>query len=208
DARVRYLCTPNNPTGTVTPLAVIAKLPGVVLLDEAYAAFSDDDHAAFAAGSSSLISVRTMSKAWGLAGLRVGYAIGPAQLVREIEKSRGPYKVSAVAEAAAVAAITNDGAWVADVVAQTRRNRARLMDELTALGVGYLPSAANFVLIRLPAGCNATSMNDALRQRGVAARPFSQLRGVGECLRVTVGPWSMLEAFLAAFAGALEVQVS
>ena len=208
DASVRYLCTPNNPTGSATPRAIIAALPGVVLLDEAYAAFGDADHATFAATSDSLVSVRTMSKAWGLAGLRVGYAIGPAPLIREIEKSRGPYKVSALAEAAAVAAITNDGAWVADVVDKTRRNRTRLMEALAALDLECVPSEANFLLVRLPAGCNAIEMNDILRQRGVAARPFPQLRGFGECIRVTIGPWPLLETFLQAFADALEVQVS
>src|SRR5690606_36200100 len=96
-ARVTYLCSPNNPTGTEADASakeqLDAELAGVLLLDEAYADFSDKAYAQFAVRSKRTVSLRTMPKACGLAGLRVGYAIGPADLIYEIEKSRGPYKV-------------------------------------------------------------------------------------------------------------------
>lgn len=206
-ARVSYLCTPNNPTGSVAAPEDIRELDGglagVLLLDEAYADFSDADYARFAATSQRTISLRTMSKACGLAGLRVGYAIGPAALVHEIEKSRGPYKVSAIAEAAACGILSADVAWVDDVVAQTRDNRSRLGSRLADLGLTFLPSAANFILIRLPAGRTAGEVNLALRARGVAIRPFAELPGLGECIRVTIGPWPQLQAFLDALAEVL-----
>ena len=197
---VTYLCSPNNPTGTEATAASIKSLdeglPGVLLLDEAYADFSDADYATFAAGSVRTVSLRTFSKACGLAGLRVGYAIGPAAVIHEIEKSRGPYKVNAIAEAAATAVISEDSGWIAEVIEQTRTNRERLGKELTRLGVMHWPTAGNFVLIKLPQSVMAGDANIALRARGIAVRPFADVLHAGDCIRVTIGPWPMMEAFL------------
>jgi histidinol-phosphate aminotransferase len=208
-AAVTYLCNPNNPTGTTvdakTIAALDASLEGVLLLDEAYADFSDADYASFAARSQRTVSLRTMSKACGLAGLRVGYAIGPAPMIEEMEKSRGPYKVNAVAEAAASGLISADDGWVADVIAQTRTNRERLSRELDKLGLRYLKSAANFILIQLPPPLTANVANSELRARGVAVRPFANLPHAGECVRVTIGPWDMMQTFLAAAERALKI---
>lgn len=206
-AAITYVCSPNNPTGLPVAREVLerldAELDGVLLLDEAYADFSDVDLAGFAARSRRTISLRTMSKACGLAGLRVGYAIGPGALIREIEKSRGPYKVSAVADAAARGILSADAQWVGDVVTQTRANRARLAERLQLLGLTFWPSAANFILIKLPAGRTADDANTALRARGVAIRPFAGLPHAGDCIRVTVGPWEMMETFLEQLAAVL-----
>lgn len=200
---VTYVCSPNNPTGTLTARAQIEALDrglsGLLILDEAYADFGDVDYASFAAASDRTVSLRTFSKAGGLAGLRVGYVIGPAALILEIEKSRGPYKVGGVAEAAALRVVSAEREWTAGIVAQTKENRARLAEELAALGVPFVPSSANFILIQLPAGATATGINAALRERGISARPFPALPHVGECLRVTVGPWEMMKRFLDAF---------
>ena len=199
---VAYVCSPNNPTGTVVPDVQIRSLDqaldGVVMIDEAYAAYGPADHAVFAAQSRRTVSLRTMSKAYGLAGMRVGYAIGPAEVIHEIEKARGPYKLNGLGEAAAVRAVTHDRQWVTDVIQQTRTNRARLADELTARRIPYYPSQANFLLLPLPAGMNAIDTNAALRTHGVAVRPFTKLANVGDALRVTVGPWEMMEKFLSA----------
>jgi histidinol-phosphate/aromatic aminotransferase/cobyric acid decarboxylase-like protein len=137
-----------------------------------------------------------MSKVYGLAGLRVGYAIGPANLILEIEKSRGPYKVGGVAELAASRAIRENQAWRRDVVKKTLENRTRLAGEIEARGLKQLTSAANFILILLPAGRDAVAVNNELRKYGVSTRPFSGLPALGECLRVTIGPWQMMEKFL------------
>jgi histidinol-phosphate aminotransferase len=200
-ARITYICRPNNPTGTAFERAAVERVcggaAGVVLIDEAYADFADDDFAAFAAGSARTIVLRTLSKAYGLAGLRVGFAVGPAALIEEVEKSRGPYKVSGVAAAAALSVLSGDRQWVADRAAEARQNRDRLAAELIGRGVRVWPSAANFVLVGVPG--SAAEWNGRLRARGVAARPFAAVPGAGECLRVTVGPWPALERFLAAF---------
>lgn len=208
-ARVTYLCRPNNPTGTLPERDVVAGLEagssGIVLLDEAYADFAADDMVGWAAHSERCVVLRTFSKAFGLAGLRVGFAVGPPPLIREIEKSRGPYKVGGLAEAAATAAVREDIGWLRDTVAKTRESRSRLSGELRARGLQPLPSAANFLLVPLPpAAGGAAALASRLRERGVQVRPFPALSGIGEAVRVTVGPWDVMRGFLAALDGALE----
>ncbi|MGQ0562844.1 MAG: pyridoxal phosphate-dependent aminotransferase [Gemmatimonadota bacterium] len=207
DAPVTYVCSPNNPTGTAASREAIAalaeRLTGVLLIDEAYAVFGDADCADLAVRSARTLSLRTLSKVWALAGLRIGYAIGPAGLIREVEKSRGPYKVNAIAEAAALAVLACDRKWVADVVAETKVNRARLASALDALGLRCWPSAANFILVKVPAQWSAAGVATALRERGVAVRPFPELPHAGDCIRVSIGPWPLLERFLNALSEVL-----
>jgi histidinol dehydrogenase len=200
-ARLTYICRPNNPTGTQYERAAVERVcrdaAGIVLIDEAYAEFAGDDLVQFAVASRRTVVLRTLSKAFGLAGLRVGYAAGPPRLIAEIEKSRGPYKVGAVTEAAALAVLRADLDWVRERAQEVQRNRQRLLAELAARGVRTWPSQANFVLIAVPG--TAAGWNRQLRQRGVAVRPFADLPGAGECIRTSVGPWPLLEQFLAAF---------
>lgn len=198
--RITYICRPNNPTGTAFSRydveALAERVPGVLLLDEAYADFGDDNFTRQAVRSERMVSMRTLSKAFGLAGLRVGIAIGPAVLIHEIEKSRGPYKVSQLAEVAAITALNQDADWIRSSIQELRRNRARLKTELERLGFRVFESGANFLLFQLPSGMLATEMAATLRDRGVAVRPFGGLPVVGECLRVTIGPWHLMERFL------------
>ena len=206
-ARVTYICRPNNPTGTVPDAAAVLRIAeaghGIVLLDEAYVDFMDEPAQDWLAASDRIVVLRTLSKAYGLAGLRVGYAIGPAPLIREIEKSRGPYKVTATANAAALAALTEDEPWVRDVVQQVRENRERLVAELRALGLRVWPSQTNFLLVQAPAGGAASGepnaarrLGAALRGRGVAVRVFPALPHAGDCIRVSIGPWPLMQRFL------------
>ena len=198
--RVTYVCSPNNPTGTVYARADIeelsARVPGILLLDEAYADFAEDDLTSFAVSSERMISLRTMSKAFGLAGLRIGIAIGPARLIAEIEKSRGPYKVNNLAEAAAIQLLSRDADWVREHIAEVKDNRARLVTELENRGFVTLPSGGNFVLVPVPSSTTAQTLATRLRNQGVAVRPFPALPQIGDCIRVTVGPWSLMQRFL------------
>ena len=199
-----YLCSPNNPTGAALPEAWIERfleLRGsdgpLVLLDEAYADFAACSWLERAADIPRLLVTRTCSKALGLAGLRCGFGVGRADVVVEVEKARGPYKVSRLtAEVAALALQDADG-WVARTVSECLDNRDRLRGELERRGLRVLHSEANFLLVAAPSG-SATSDNDALRRHGVSTRPFTDIPGVGEGLRVTVGPWPLLERFLEA----------
>ena len=203
-ARVIYLCSPNNPTGNRLQAdaveRVVREAPGVVILDEAYAEFAAANHLALLARSDRVLIVRTMSKAFGLAGLRIGYAAGAPELVAEVEKSRGPYKVSSVAERTAVAALGHGLPWVREHAALAIANRARLVGELQALGLRPLASDANFVLVPVP---DAALTAARLRAGGVAVRPFRALPAIGDALRISVGPWAMLAECLAALPHAL-----
>jgi histidinol-phosphate aminotransferase len=170
---------------------------GVVLIDEAYADFADDNVLAHAVASERTIVLRTLSKAYALAGLRIGIAVGPPHLISEVEKSRGPYKVSGFAEAAAIAVLRNDGAWVQRGIAHVRQNRDTLTQALTGRGFRVWPSAANFLLVEAPSQLGGSvGVTDGLRKLGVQVRPFPGLPIAGDAIRVSIGPWSMLERFL------------
>jgi histidinol-phosphate aminotransferase len=198
DARVIYLCSPNNPTGNVMSAEaierIIANTSGVVILDAAYSEFGGPAEmhrwTEIALRSGRTLISRTMSKAFGLAGLRVGYGIASPALAAEVEKSRGPYKVNAIAERAAVTALREDVAWVNEHVALAIRNRELLSTALATLGLAPLPSASNFVLVPVH---NAAETGRRMRQAGVAVRPFPGLPHIGDALRISVGPWEMME---------------
>ena len=196
-ARVIYICSPNNPTGTLASESairrVIDRAPGLVILDEAYAEFAGVGRLGVAPDHPRLLVVRTLSKAFGLAGLRIGYAVGARALVAEVEKSRGPYKVNALAERAAVAALTRDREWVAGRIDEVIANRDRFSAELRAIGLEPLPSVANFVLVPV---ADANAIGLAMRHSGVAVRPMSKLPAIGDALRISIGPWPMMEAAL------------
>lgn len=204
NARIAYVCSPNNPTGGALSRSAIERVVtdsrGVVIVDEAYAEFAPASVLDLAQSSARVLVSRTLSKAFGLAGLRVGYAVGDPALVAEVEKSRGPYKVNGVAQRAAVAALTDDREWVAARVREAIENRERLSEALRAMGLAPLPSAANFVLVRV---ADAARIDRALRERGIAVRPFVALPRIGDALRISVGPWEMLEACLHALGEAL-----
>lgn len=200
-ARVIYLCSPNNPTGGALSAAaierVVAEAPGLVILDEAYAEFMDKDATWFrrAPQLERLLVTRTLSKTFGLAGLRIGYAAAAPGLAREVEKSRGPFKVGTVAARAAVAALDHDRDWVAASIRAMIESRTRFVSELRARGIASLPSQANFVLVPVS---DAAATAAATRAAGVAVRPFPKLSGLGDAVRITIGPWSEMDAALRA----------
>jgi histidinol-phosphate aminotransferase len=211
-ARIIYLCSPNNPTGASLSRSaverVVERSTGIVIVDEAYAEFANVDLSPIALENERVLVARTMSKAFGLAGLRVGYATGAPTLVAEVEKSRGPYKVSALAERAALAALGDGLPWARDRVAEAIANRARLTAALESRGFSPIPSDANFVLVPVP---DANARARHMRTLGVAVRPFEGMAPVtdallatnGSALRISIGPWEMLEAALAALDAAM-----
>ncbi len=208
DPAIIYLCSPNNPTGTALSRAAIdaiaAQANGLVIIDEAYAEFAGGSAVDLATQSDRVLVTRTMSKAFGLAGLRIGYAIGAPELVAAVEKSRGPYKVSAIAARAAIAALGAGLPWVREHVDAVVSLRARFTDTLCAVGIECLPSRANFVLAPI---ANAAEVALTLRARGVAVRTFENLAAPagtplaathGSAIRITIGPWPLLERALGA----------
>lgn len=196
-ARIIYLCSPNNPTGTAFSRKaveqIVERAPGLVIIDQAYVEFGGDNFTDLASSGRPVLVTRTMSKAFGLAGLRVGYGIGSPELIAEVLKARGPYKVSSLAERASIAALDNDRAWVTERVDEVIGNRSRFRAELAKRGIGSLESSANFVLI--PVNDCAVS-SGKLERAGICARPFRDLPGIGDAMRIAIGPWNMMQLCL------------
>ena len=197
---VIYICSPNNPTGGSASIdrieSVADAFEGLVIIDQAYAEYSAMSLTSLVTRYANVLVTRTMSKAFGMAGLRLGYAIGNPSLIREVEKSRGPYKVGTMACAAAIAAIESDLPWITEVVAKTHSVRSRFVSRIESLGYTPLPSDANFVLVPVT---NASVVAGRMLERGVATRAFDNLAGIGGALRITMGPWTMMEEFFVAF---------
>ena len=196
-AKLIYVCSPNNPTGALVARRTLEKLidgaPGVLLVDEAYVEFAGVSNIDLLTRSDRVLLIRTMSKAFGLAGLRVGYALGHPQLIAEVEKSRGPYKVNALAEQVATTALRHDVQWVEEHIQLAIENRDRLTIELQKLDLDPMPSSANFVCVPVK---NCVAVGMAMREKGVGVRPFPNLPRVGDCLRISVGPWPMVDRCL------------
>lgn len=169
------IVSPNNPTGAVASFAEIRRvhdaLPSaLILLDLAYVEFAAVDFTADALALPRVVVTRTMSKAWGLPGIRVGYAAGMKEPIAWMRRAGSPYPVSASSIVIAERALAGDATWRDATVAAVRRNRARLGDVLAALGAKPLPSEANFVTV---AGERACWIHDALAGLGIATRFFA-----------------------------------
>jgi histidinol-phosphate aminotransferase len=206
--RIVFVANPNNPTGTwLAPDAVrafVASMPPEVLivLDEAYNEYLEPsqqaDSAAWLPAHPNLLISRTFSKAYGLAGLRVGYGLADASVAGMLNRVRQPFNVNSVAQAAGIAALADRG-YVEESARLNRAGLAQLMQALDRMGVGYAPSHANFLLVH--AG-DAGSVYEALLRQGVIVRPVANY-GLPEHLRVSVGLPAENERFLAALRIAL-----
>jgi len=194
DARIIYLCSPNNPTGgaiaRTTVERIVENARGLVIIDQAYVEFGGESYVDLASSGRPVLITRTMSKAFGLAGLRVGYGIGSPELIGEVLKARGPYKVNALAERAAIAALKNDRVWVDDRINEVIANGSRFRSELMQGGFASLESSANFVLVPVD-DCAAVSRR--LERAGIRVRALPQLAGIGDAIRIAIGPWEMMQ---------------
>jgi histidinol-phosphate aminotransferase len=204
-AKIVFIANPNNPTGTFLSAddlqAFLRGLPAdiLVMLDEAYNEYLPEDKrynsVAWLKEFPNLIISRTFSKAYGLAGLRVGYAMAHEQVTDMMNRVRQPFNVNSVAQAAAVAAL-RDVSFVKRTFELNRRGMQQITDGLTRLGLEYIPSFGNFVAFRIG---NATAMYRRLLELGVIVRPIANY-DMPDWLRVTVG----LESENAKFMSALE----
>jgi histidinol-phosphate aminotransferase len=203
-AKIMYLCTPNNPTGTAHSRAAVERVldhaPGVVILDEAYGEFADETFTAQAVERPNVFATRTLSKSFGLAGLRIGFGVGAPAVVREVTKARGPYKVNSFAEAAATAALTQDLAWMAGVAREVIDLRTRFDAALRGIGLRPLPSQANFVCVPV---ADARTVVERLYAKGIAVRALVGLPVIGDALRIGLAPWDVLQQVVDALAEAL-----
>ena len=192
DTRVVWLANPNNPTGTFLPYpqlnAFLQRVPQdvVVVLDEAYNEYIPPaervDTAAWLADFPNLVLIRTFSKIYGLAGLRIGYALASADIADLMNRVRQPFNCNNLALAAAVAAL-DDHAFVAQSYALNRAGMEQIVATLKRFGLSHIPSHGNFVTFK--AG-DAATVNRKLLEQGVIVRPIGGY-GMPEWLRVTIG---------------------
>ena len=195
---VVFVTSPNNPTGTATPLevveAVCAAAPGIVLVDEAYAEFGDAPSAVtLLAGHPRLLVSRTMSKAFAMAGTRLGYLAASADVVDVLRLVRLPYHLSALTQVAARTALAHTAELLGTVEA-VKHERDRMVGGLRALGLTVVPTEANFLLFGPFADPPATWQ--ALLDRGVLVRDVSSGPGLAGWLRVCAGTPAETSLFL------------
>ena len=202
---VTFLCSPNNPTGMVDPedavRAVLDEAPGLVVVDEAYGQFAPWSALDLVAEDRPLVVTRTFSKTWSMAAARLGYLVGPAWLVAELEKVVLPYHLDAAKQIAgrlALRFVDEMEERVGVVIAE----RGRIAAGLAQLPVDQWPSGANFVLFR-PRERRGHDVWSALVERSVLVRDCSSWPRLDDCLRVTVGTAEENDEFLAALADVL-----
>ena len=207
--RVVFIANPNNPTGTFVEgdrlLGFLADVPPEVLvvLDEAYTEYLDEsrryDSVAWLARFPNLLVCRTFSKAYGLAGLRVGYGLGHPEVIDLLNRVRQPFNVSSIALAAATAAL-DDQDFLIRSAELNRAGMARIAAAMNEMGLETIPSSGNFVTVKVG---DAAGVNRRLLEQGVIVRPIAGY-GMPEWLRVSIG----LESENARFIDALRLALA
>ncbi len=191
-SKLLFLCSPNNPSGNLFPRTqieeLLAKFPGMVVLDEAYIDFASEGESLLADLDRypNLILLHTLSKAWGMAGLRLGLAFGAREVMDIFGRVKYPYNVSAAVQRLVAERLGNPGK-VAAQIAEIKSERARVMAALAASPAieKVFPSDANFVLVRTTD--DPRDLYEKLISEGIIVRDRSRIRGCEGCLRITVG---------------------
>lgn len=209
DTRIVFVANPNNPTGTLAPAAdmerFIAALPAhvLVVLDEAYNEYLRPEHRSDSLSwlrrYPNLLITRTFSKVYGLAGLRVGYAVGSAGVADLLNRVRQPFNVNSISLAAAAAALDDDD-FVRKSYELNLAGMAQLTAGLKALGLEFIPSYGNFVTVKVG---DAKAVNSALLKSGVIVRPIAGY-ALPEWLRVSIGLESENARFLSSLKQAIQ----
>jgi histidinol-phosphate aminotransferase len=209
--RIIWLVNPDNPSGTMLTAdemqRLVQSVPAstAVICDEAYREFVDDPDYGdgvdlLLAGHRNVVVLRTLSKAFGLAALRVGYAIADPAICKSVDNIREPFNIGGPSCAAAIAAVTEDIAWSEQVCASLRGERRRLETSLAELGLGVVPSQANFVLV--DTGADAVGLYERLMRHGIIVR-LGSIWGYDTHVRITVGTKEQNDRLLEAMASEL-----
>lgn len=192
-----YLANPNAPTGTfVSPMKIeelAKKFDGLVLVDEAYVDFAEDNCLPLVREHANVLITRTLSKAYSLAGLRFGFAVGQKSVIAEMMKVKDSYNCDALSIVAATAAL-EDQDYARGMWEKVRSERQRLSAELTHMGWTVLPSQANFILVSCPNGKGREAYL-GLKQQGILVRYFDK-PGLADKIRITVGTMQENNALL------------
>jgi len=199
ETKLTLLASPNSPTGAALALRDVEHLcqatRGLVLLDEAYFQFAKANALGLLADHPNLILLRSFSKAFHLAGMRVGYLLARPEIAGAVSKAKLPFSVDALAQTAVMAMLARQD-WVDEKVGYIVRERERLFQKLGKLpGVRPYPSQANFILFRVP---DSRKVFDGLLEQGILIRDVSHYPLLANCLRVTVGLESENDAFMKA----------
>lgn len=205
--RIVFLTNPNNPTGSFNTPADIKRfreaLPDTVLLvlDDAYAEYAELEEGyesgfAFAKGRSDVVVMRTFSKIYGLAGLRLGYAYCPAEIADILNRVRGPFNVSVPAQVAGLAALADDS-FIERSTSHNKEWRGWTKAKLEGLGLKVWPSAANFLLVQFKDADTAESCRLFLKDRGILVRQMGAYK-LPDCFRISIGTGEEMELACAA----------
>ena len=200
NAALTFLCNPNAPSGTLVSLSEIEKLAravtGILVVDEAYVDFAESEGASslpLIRSLPNLVVLRTFSKSFSLAGMRIGLAFGAEEIIAGMMKVKDSYNLNRLSLVAANAAL-QDPAWMTRNARRIQRSRKRLGAALKRMGYLVYPSHANFVLARQP-GHSLKSLYEELKRRKILVRYFD-IPGLQDCLRITVGAPREVEALL------------
>jgi histidinol-phosphate aminotransferase len=206
-----WLANPNNPTGTIVAPkeidSLLQRLPGHtwLILDEAYAEFADaqqlPDRVSLIRNGRSIISVRTFSKAYGLAGARIGYAIASPEVTTVINTVSEPFNANRVAIAGALAAINEDGDHFIKAIDQIKQDRTRSEQRLSRMGLRVIPSQANFIMFETP--IPAEKIFDDLLTFSIIVRPCNAW-GFDHMVRVSIGTTRQMDRFIQALSQVLQ----
>jgi histidinol-phosphate aminotransferase len=197
-AKLTAVCQPNNPTANLFDPREVRRLldepRGIVLVDEAYADFCGSDMMSEVLSCERGIDVRTFSKAFGLAGLRAGFAVARKEVIDELRRVRTPFGLNSFTEAVAMRAM-EDRLWVKETVNRMVADRGYLSERMERLGFQVRPSVCNFIIAKVPS--DGGRFVTALRERGIAVRDCGQFPMMKDFIRVTVGPRPLMDRFLA-----------
>lgn len=189
DAKVTFIANPNSPSGTmISPdemSKIASQIDGVLVIDEAYVDFSEDNCLSLVERHDNVIILRTLSKSYSLAGIRLGFCIAQEPLIQGMMKVKDSYNVDRLSIAAAVAAL-DDQKNMRTNVAKIIETRQYLTEALQDIGFSLYPSRANFILIECMEGISAHKLYQALKSRKILVRYFN-LRRLDNCLRITIG---------------------
>lgn len=200
DAKFILLANPNNPTGTFLPISDIERLVAqsdrLVVLDEAYVDFAPDHGLRLINRYSNLLILRTFSKSYAAAGIRVGFGFGHPEIIGRLRNIQNVFNMNVIGHAVGISVLAHRGAY-AENHKHIRHERQRVTAALSQLGFSVTPSHANFLLARVPAGQDGSWWQAALKGQKILVAYFPD-NGLEHCIRVSIGTKEQLDAFLAA----------
>ncbi|MER9462919.1 histidinol-phosphate transaminase [Mesorhizobium sp. M0387] len=213
DAKFIMLANPNNPTGTFLPISDIERLVAqsdrLIVLDEAYVDFAPDHGLRLINRYSNLLILRSFSKSYAAAGIRVGFGFGHPEIIGRLRNIQNVFNMNVIGHAVGISVLAHRGAY-ADNHKHIKDERERVTVALSQLGFSVTPSRANFLLARVPAGQDGSWWQAALERQKILVAFFPD-KGLEHCIRVSIGTKEQMDEFLAAagdIAGSLTVPSS